>query len=413
MKVKKTKHDHPSNYLRSAVLMYEQQLEHLPFKNIEALERRIKSLLDSQGLDRYALIVHDQDKDENDEIIKPHVHVTLIFNERVSINAIAKVLDESPQQFEVMTKRGNSAKVGAENALMYLIHRTSKSTNKHQYSVSAVRANFDFATFVSRQEQQVSSKDILDLLGDGKVSEIQAKQMMMAKGANVFANYSRKIKDVAAARLEIEYERWLVDMKQSKKQIKVIWIYGESGTGKTRYTIDFAIRHHKSYFKTSGSNDPFEGYAGEKVLIIDELRPETLRFQDLLQILDPHVYEKKTVARYHNAHIMAEVIFITSPYDPLRFYNSMYGISNRIDNFQQLNRRIGLILNFQYRFILEQICEVADMDGSLGYVTIQTNRNQYSGKQISNGFSMDELEEINNESSGDVNDSQGEQSNDM
>lgn len=408
MKVKKTKHNPPTNYLRSAVLMYEQQLEHLPFKNIEALERRIESLLDSQGLDWYALIVHDQDKDENGEIIKPHVHVTLIFNERVSINAIAKVLDENPQQFEVMTKRGNSAKVGAENALMYLIHRTSKSTNKHQYPVSAVRANFDFATFVSRQEQQVSSKDILDLLGDGKISEIQAKQMMMAKGANVFANYSRKIKDVAAARLEIEYERWLVDMKQSEKQVKVIWIYGESGTGKTRYTIDFAIRHHKSYFKTSGSNDPFEGYAGEKVLIIDELRPETLRFQDLLQILDPHVYEKKTVARYHNAHIMAEVIFITSPYDPLRFYNSMYGISSRIDNFQQLNRRIGLILNFQYRFILEQICEVAGMDGSLGYVTIQTNRNQYSGKQASNGFSMDELEEINNESSGEVNDGQVE-----
>lgn len=408
MKAKKTKINHPTNYLRSAVLMYEQQLEHLPFDNIDALERRIESLLDSQRLDRYALIVHDQDKNESGEIVKPHVHVTLIFNERVSINTIAKVLDESPQQFEVMTKRGNSAKVGAENALMYLIHRTSKSANKYQYPVSAVRANFDFATFVSRQEQQISSKDILDLLGDGKISEIQAKQMMMAKGANVFANYSRKIKDVAAARLEIEYERWLVDMKQSEKQIKVIWIYGESGTGKTRYTIDFAIRHHKSYFKTSGSNDPFEGYAGEKVLIIDELRPETLRFQDLLQILDPHVYEKKTVARYHNAHIMAEVIFITSPYDPLRFYNSMYGISSRIDNFQQLNRRIGLILNFQYRFILEQICEVADMDGSLGYVTIQTNRNQYSGKQASNGFSMDELEEINNESSGEVNDGQVE-----
>lgn len=96
---------------------------------------------------------------------------------------------------------------------------------------------------------------------------------------------------------------------------------------------------------------------------------------------------------------MAEVIFITSPYDPLRFYNSIYGISSGIDSFQQLNRRIGLILNFQYRFILEQICEVANMDGSFGYVTIQTNRNGYSGKLMSSGFSMDDLETLNDESS--------------
>lgn len=399
MKEEKVIKGQQSNYLRSSVLMYEQQLEHLPFNDVDALERRIKSLIDSQNLERYALIVHDQDTDEKEEKIKQHVHVTLIFKERVSVNTIAKVLDDKPQQFEIMTKRGNSAKVGAENALMYLLHRTSKSATKYQYPVSAVKANFDFETFVTNQEKQVNPKDILDLLGDGKITELEAKRMMMVKGANIFANFSKKIKDVAAARLEIEYEKWLANMKQSEKQIKVIWIYGESGTGKTRYAIDFAIRHQKSYFKTSGSNDPFEGYTGEKILIMDELRPETLRFQDLLQILDPHVYEKKTVARYHNAHIMAEVIFITSPYDPLRFYNSIYGISSGIDSFQQLNRRIGLILNFQYRFILEQICEVANMDGSFGYVTIQTNRNGYSGKLMSSGFSMDDLETLNDESS--------------
>lgn len=397
MKVKKTKNEHPSNYLRSAVLMYEQQLEHLPFDNIDALERRLISLLNTHKLDRYALIVHDQDKNENGELIKPHVHVTLIFNERVSINTIAKVLDDKPQQFEIMTKRGNSAKVGAENALMYLIHRTSKSATKYQYPVSAVKANFDFESFVTSQEKQVNPKDILDLLGDGKITELEAKRMMMVKGANIFANFSKKIKDVAAARLEIEYENWLDEMKKSAKAIKVVWIFGESGTGKTRYAIEFANRHHQSYFKTSGSNDPFEGYAGEKVMIIDELRPETLRFQDLLQILDPQVYEKKTVARYHNAHIMAEVIFITSPYDPLRFYNSIYGISSRIDSFQQLNRRIGLILNFQYQYILEQICEITELDGSLGYITVETTKNKYSQKLTTNGFSLNELENFDGE----------------
>lgn len=83
----------------------------MPFKDVVSLERCIKSLSETHHLNRYALIVHDHDKDIEDEgkTAKEHVHVILEFTERVSVTSVAKFLDDSPQQFEIMTKKGGIA----------------------------------------------------------------------------------------------------------------------------------------------------------------------------------------------------------------------------------------------------------------------------------------------------------------
>ena len=141
---------------------------------------------------------------------------------------------------------------------------------------------------------------------------------------------------------------------------------------------------------TTGSNDPFQDYDGQKALIIDELRPDTFRYRDLLQILDPYNFEqKKTIARYHNARIMSDYIFVTSPFDPLTFYNKMH--NNKHDAFDQLYRRIGLILRFDDDFIEEMELQ---NDGK-HYRVINMKKNRFSQKYDSrkNKFSLDDLEE--------------------
>ena len=54
--------------VKSKLFMYVQQIKWLPFENVEALERRVKTL---HNLDKYAMIVHDKDDAE------PHVHVVM------------------------------------------------------------------------------------------------------------------------------------------------------------------------------------------------------------------------------------------------------------------------------------------------------------------------------------------------
>lgn len=347
MLTKKSKKQSKNSRLRTSVLMYEQQENKIPVNNVVALERRVQSLKTKYGLKKYAWIRHDQDQNKSGSLVEPHIHFVLIFGKRVALDSIAKEIGDNAQQFEVMTKRGNSARSGAENALMYLIHRTTNSSNKYQYDPQKVTANFDYLKFVKKMESQMGPKDLLDSLATGEINFNQAKEKLLGLGGMTYSRYIRKLTDVNQARLESDQKEWIEEMKQTQKSIIVVWIYGLSGSGKTRYALDFVRKNNFSYFRSGGSNDPLEGYAGEKVLILDELRPDFFKYADLLQFFDPYDYDKKTVARYHNNLLKAEYILITTPFSPFEFYKKIKGLDKKVDKFDQLQRRLNLILRFK------------------------------------------------------------------
>lgn len=188
MKINEMKEQSTSDK-RAPVIMYEQQEKFLPF-SIESLQRRIKSLT---AISKWAIIKHDKDKNNIGEFVTPHYHVVLIFKTRVSINSIAKQLCDKPQQFEAMTRRGQSAKSSANNALAYLTHQTTNSLNKYQYSADNVIANFDYSKFLKEQTELMHPQDILDLLVDGKINRNDALKQMMSFGAVTLSKYRKKL----------------------------------------------------------------------------------------------------------------------------------------------------------------------------------------------------------------------------
>lgn len=69
------------------------------------------------------------------------------------------------------------------------------------------------------------------------------------------------------------------------RQVKVIVLYGKTGSGKTRRAIESA---GNDYYKLDQANNVwFDGYDGEKTLIIDDFYG-WIRFGHLLNILDGH-----------------------------------------------------------------------------------------------------------------------------
>lgn len=141
-------------------------------------------------------------------------------------------------------------------------------------------------------------------------------------------------------------------VKQGKK-IQVIWICGPAGTGKTRLAKQYADKADQPYFISGSSRDPFQGYAGEHTLILDELRPKTIQYEDLLRVLDPHNITDRVMApsRYSDKALACDLIIITSPYSPRHFYNEIFsgtytatGYAAVIDGFDQLDRRIALTI---------------------------------------------------------------------
>jgi hypothetical protein len=90
-------------------------------------------------------------------------------------------------------------------------------------------------------------------------------------------------------------------------------------------------------FVTSSSNDPFDGYMMQPVIIADELRPDTMAFADLLKLLDKNT-ASSVKSRYKNKLLACEYIIITSILSIDEFLKRAFEFSHD-EPGEQLKRR--------------------------------------------------------------------------
>lgn len=329
--------DDKNTSVRCKNMMYEQQIRHLPAGSIDQLVK----LLEKMAPKKYALIVHDSDVDEHNKKAEDHVHVMLSFENARSVNSVAKELGDKPQQIEKWTGK-------AENGYSYLIHATKASISKHQYSPEKVIANFNYLEEMRRITEEVkqsiqtaNSTILLNSLYEGKITKENLEKKL---NGSQYGRMKRQIEDVWSKYLQFQAAKWREEMKKSGKQIEVIWISGEAGTGKTSLAREYAEKSNQPYFITGSSRDLFQNYSGEHTMIIDELRADMIKYPDLLRILDPFGSQVMAPSRYSDKPLACDLILITSPYNPAEFYGELFSKTNgdSVDGLEQLLRRITL-----------------------------------------------------------------------
>lgn len=129
--------------------------------------------------------------------------------------------------------------------------------------------------------------------------------------------------------------------KQSgPRNVEVHWLWGDSGTGKTRSV--FEKHGYADVCSVSLSGNPgapfWNGYFDETVVLLDDIRAGQISLASLLRATD--IYPVKVNIKGGFAPLRAEFIYITSPFPPEKVFEDCN------EDIGQLRRRITKCTHF-------------------------------------------------------------------
>lgn len=291
---------------------------------------KIKSVIGSQScIDKYLYILHDKDIKPDGTKKNPHYHVYLHFTGSRQFDFIAKWFG-LPVSF-VSKIHGRFS-----DAVSYAIHHNAPE--KYQYDISECTANFEIFEQIQKSDDRKKDKmqleNLLERIDNGEIKQYNITNIVSMP---VYVKYETQINKA------FEYKR-KQKMKEVNRNMRVIYIYGASGLGKTTLAKMLAIKQGLTPFISSSSNDPFDGYEGQEAVILDDLRGSSFPFADLLKILDVHT-ASTVKARYKNVMLQTDVIYITSIKPPKDFYRSVF--ESEGEEYTQFVRRCEMIVQME------------------------------------------------------------------
>lgn len=128
------------------------------------------------------------------------------------------------------------------------------------------------------------------------------------------------------------------------RDVKIFWHLGDSGSGKSFSYVQLCEEHGDDniYFFSDYANKGvggFDGYCGEPILFMDELKCSSLPFEFLLTITQG--YRTQIHCRYANCYALWDEVHITSIFGPEDIYGGMVSVEmQKKDTINQLLRRI-------------------------------------------------------------------------
>lgn len=291
---------------------YVQQIKHLKIKVEE-----IKGVIEKHStIKHWAYIIHDKDKEENGTPVEPHIHVYLNFGKSsAKFEDVAKWFNDQPQY--VSAVKGKKS-----DMLKYLTHKNAPS--KYQYETCEIKSNFDISQAII-EDEKTDIDALLRKIADGTIREYNRfdyiDEVTLAKNNNLFKtafkNRSEKI------------------MRDPNRELKVIFIYGTTGSGKTTYAKMLASKiGDGSYYVSSSANDSMQDYAGQETVILDDLRDNVFEFADLLKVLDNYT-SSSIRSRFYNKTFLGSTIIVTTTLPIMDWYKF------NSEDKKQLRRRIS------------------------------------------------------------------------
>lgn len=364
--VKKVEHKNIQKRMCSLVLFEDKN-------NLDEIIELVKKLTNDLWVESYAMIIHDKDvytkADQAEDEEKPedkrkgiiagnqkprHLHVGLKFYTPKKFGAVANKFNV-PVELVQGISSGSFARY-----MLYLTHETNEAIKqgKHQYKDNEVISNIDNWSDMKNadkaKQRAVSQEDMIDWYLeqaiDGEITKTdlgdKLPELIYIKKKTQFDNA-----------FELAKEKEIKQMLENEEyHTTVIYICGGSGTGKTTLAkrISKELTSGLPYVSGTGG-DLFGGYKGEKAVILDDVRPNTLEYNEWLKLLDPNTMSE-THARYKNKLITAPVIIITNCLSLNEFVKNIERTVEEDD--KQFKRRVKTIIEINlHEYVVKEYQE--------------------------------------------------------
>ena len=181
---------------------------------------------------------------------------------------------------------------------------------------------------VERQGQRNDLIDLYDMIKQG-LSNFDIIEENPA--------YMMHIDKIERARQIVKEEKF----KNVLRDLEVTYIWGDTGTGKTRSVMD--QYGYENVYRITDYHHPFDSYKGQDVVIFEEFR-SSLKIQEMLNYLDRYPLELpcrylNKIACYTKVYIISNIP-LTCQYDYIQqqYPETWEAFCRRIYNIQHFKR---------------------------------------------------------------------------
>ena len=136
--------------------------------------------------------------------------------------------------------------------------------------------------------------------------------------------------------------------KNSWRDLTCVYIYGDTGTGKTRSVME--KYGYENVFRVTDYFHPFDNYRGQDVIIFEEFR-SGFRIADMLNYLDG--YPLELPCRYANKYACYTKVYIISNIPLSEQYRNQPQ-----ESFNAFLRRINYVLHYTLQGIRKSTIEI-------------------------------------------------------
>ena len=168
------------------------------------------------------------------------------------------------------------------------------------------------------QASDYAKKDAEIIIAHGEIPDPEDRPesawdyilMMVESGASDLeimraypAHFARCKAGITAIRTELAFQH-----VGEYRDIQVTYLWGPTGTGKTRSVLESAD-HPRDVYKVHDYKHPFDGYRGQDIILFDEFR-SSLKLEHMLNYIDGYCVELP--CRYHNKVSQWTQVYIVS-----------------------------------------------------------------------------------------------------